>query len=546
MSQTVNDITANSLEELVERITEAREYNFTLSAEDNQLILDALSTLSILQEKMADKDITLHKLKKLLGMIKSSEKHKSKKTETEAQENRDAEDAANQEVNAKNRADKKRARNSKKKAPKPKIKPLVVHHALTDIKKGDSCRSCQRGKFNKIEPASLLRITGNSPFVPMHHLSEKVRCNTCGLFVTAELPASVKADGGSDQKYGFSARSLMAINKYFAGNPFFRQSSVQELLGVSITASTIFDQCEYLGNDLFPVFELMLKVAADAQGYQIDDTTNRILDQKPIEKKRRNSDKMRMRSGIYTSGMIANLTGDDNVILYKTNIGHSGEFIDEILENRSPGLIPPTIMCDALSSNRPSVISDFNMSNCNAHGRRGFIDVLSSFPKEVDYVLKLYKNIWINEDIVNEKTLTKSERLLYHREHSLPVMEKILAWCNDYLTGEDAEENGGLGRAARYFVKHYKGLAAFCHIEGALLDNNKMEGQLKLIARGRKNAYFFKTLAGASIADVITSLIATAHHSGTNVFTYFNDVQRNSEKVRANPEQWLPWNYKGV
>lgn len=63
MSQTVNDITANSLEELVERITEAREYNFTLSAEDNQLILDALSTLSILQEKMADKDITLHKLK---------------------------------------------------------------------------------------------------------------------------------------------------------------------------------------------------------------------------------------------------------------------------------------------------------------------------------------------------------------------------------------------------------------------------------------------------------------------------------------------------
>ena len=77
-------------------------------------------------------------------MIKSSEKHKSKKTETEAQENRDAEDAANQEVNAKNRADKKRARNSKKKAPKPKIKPLVVHHALTDIKKGDSCRSCQR------------------------------------------------------------------------------------------------------------------------------------------------------------------------------------------------------------------------------------------------------------------------------------------------------------------------------------------------------------------------------------------------------------------
>jgi len=253
VSQTIKDISAGSLEDLVDRVSEAREYSLALSPEDNQLIIDALSTLSILQVKMADKDITLHKLKKLLGMIASSEKHTDPKSETEVQKEHQAKDDAQKEVDAKNRSDKKRANRKKKKVPKTKIKPVVEHHALVDIKKGDTCTGCQKGKFNKVEPAQLLRITGNSPFVPTMHLSEKVRCSACGLFVTAECPVSVKADGTSDQKYGFSARSLMAINKYFAGNPFYRQSSVQDLLGVSITASTIFDQCEYLANDLFPV-----------------------------------------------------------------------------------------------------------------------------------------------------------------------------------------------------------------------------------------------------------------------------------------------------
>ncbi len=54
------------------------------------------------------------------------------------------------------------------------------------------------------------------------------------------------ADGSSNQKYGYSARSLMGISKYYAGSPFYRQGSLQDLLGVSISASSIFDQTENL------------------------------------------------------------------------------------------------------------------------------------------------------------------------------------------------------------------------------------------------------------------------------------------------------------
>ncbi|XAG09842.1 hypothetical protein NM432_18280 (plasmid) [Vibrio metschnikovii] len=48
----------------------------------------------------------------------------------------------------------------------PPVKPKVTQHKLDDLKKGDSCPECQKGKLYKYEPATLLRITGQSPFRP--------------------------------------------------------------------------------------------------------------------------------------------------------------------------------------------------------------------------------------------------------------------------------------------------------------------------------------------------------------------------------------------
>ncbi len=90
----------------------------------------------------------------------------------------------------------------------------------------------------------------------------------------------------------------MALNKYFAGSPFYRQESMQDILGFSITASTLFDQCEYLSHDLLPVFNAFLALAANAQHFHLDDTTHRILDQKSVQKKKRNRDKLQTRTGL--------------------------------------------------------------------------------------------------------------------------------------------------------------------------------------------------------------------------------------------------------
>ncbi|MCG3734761.1 IS66 family transposase, partial [Vibrio cincinnatiensis] len=148
------------------------------------------------------------------------------------------------------------------------------------------------------------------------------------------------------------------------------------------------------------------------------------------------------------------------------------------------------------------------------------------------------------DDEARELGLNAGQRLAWHKKLSLPVMEQIRNWGQAELNRGNTEENSGLGKAINYFTKHYEGLTAFCRLEGAQLDNNRAEQALKLVARNRKNALFHKTQAGASIANVIMAMIATSAEAGINVLDYFNTIQRMESEVKANPQQFLPWNYQ--
>ena len=528
MTQDFTDIDSKELDGLIQRVQEAKEHDLALSPEDCQILLKALKTLAALQERLSDNDITLHKLRKLVGMVRSSE-------------------TMDTLLGQKSKKNKKRGQ----KRPKPKstkpntsVKPKVTQHKLDNLNKGDLCPECQKGKLYKYEPATLLRITGQNPFVPEQHVMERLRCNACGAYFTAKLPDEVIEDGEPGQKYSYSARTLMALYKFFAGAPYYRQESIQALMGVKLTASTIFDQTELLANSLQPIYNLLRVFAANAEHYYLDDTSNRILDKVPIEKPQRNGTKPRERSGVYSSGLVASLKGGRNIVLYQTNIGHAGEFIDEILSERGKTLAPPILMSDALSSNRPSLDYEIHHCLCNSHGRRQFAEVLNQFPDEVEQVLKWYGEIWQHDDEARELGLTDEQRLAWHKKLSLPVMEKIRDWGKAELSNGNVEENSSLGKAISYFSKHYEGLTAFCRIEGAQLDNNRAEQALKLVARNRKNAMFHKTQAGASIADVIMAMIATSAEAGVNVLDYFNTVQRMQSEVNASPQQFLPWNYQ--
>jgi hypothetical protein len=525
VSKPFTDIDGQALEALIARVSEAKENNLALSPEDCQLLLDALVTLASMQERLSNHDVTVHKLRKLLGIEKSSEglgqvlKKPGAKKSTRSRRKVSEEDAFTP------------------------VKPQVVIHPVDNVAKGDVCGECLVGKVYKTEPGNFLRISGQSPFVPEQHVMSRFRCNACGVYTTAPLPENVVADGDAGQKYGYSARALMAIYKYFAGLPFYRQCSIQKLLGVKISASSVFDQVEFVCNDVHPVFLAMLQQAANARHYSLDDTTHRILDAKPIEKQVRGSDKTQMRSGVYTSGVIATTADNHSIVLFETNIGHAGEFIDSILQQRAAELAKPILMSDALASNRPSQCAA-TLSLCNSHARRQFADVVSHFPEEVAHILTRYQAIWTADDESHALNHTPSARLAYHQQHSQPVMDEIKDWGQQRLDSGDVEANSSLGKAISYFIKHFNGLTKFCTTEGAKIDNNQLEAMLKIVVRDRKNAMFHKTLHGAVIGDVVTSLIATASEAGINVFEYFTILQRERILVRKDPGKYLPWRYQ--
>ena len=520
---TVEDINYEALKELIARVEHAIEHELALEADDLRLLLNAIHTLMTVQSQLEEKDITLYKLRKLLGMITSSEKRKS----------------ADNDASEDNKKANKKKQNRK---PKPKKKPArTEHHKLEDVKKGDSCPECPKGKLFKKEPGTLLRISGSAPLEAVRHVVEQLECNLCGYVVSAPLPKEVLDDGSAQQQYGYSARSVMSIHKHFSGIPYYHQGTLNELFGWPVTASSIFDQCEYVANDVIPIFHEMKRVAANAYLIYIDDTNNRILDSKPEERPKRNGKGTQMRSGIYTSGLIAITDTGKKIYLYNTGLGHAGEFLDEILRLRETSLPPPIIMSDALSRNLPTVIVNAIIALCNSHARRLFVDVEKNHPQEVKLILDLYGKIWTHERESGELDHSHGERLIYHTEKSLPIMESIKVQCESYLISTALEEHGGFGKACKYFLKHYEGLTQFCKVLRAPIDNNRMEEGLKVKIRSRKTSHFYKTQTGADIANVLTSVIMTTYRNGINPFYYLNSLQRNSVTVKANPASWLPW-----
>ncbi|OYV74743.1 MAG: hypothetical protein B7Z66_15460 [Chromatiales bacterium 21-64-14] len=74
--------------------------------------------------------------------------------------------------------------------------------------------------------------------------------------------------------------------------------------------------------------------------------------------------------------------------------------------------------------------------------------------------------------------------------------------------------------------------------------NNISERVLKKAILHRKNALFYRTLAGAHVGDVFMSLIHTAELNHIAAFDYLVALQRHGDEVAAHPSAWMPWNYQ--
>ena len=129
-------------------------------------------------------------------------------------------------------------------------------------------------------------------------------------------------------------------------------------------------------------------------------------------------------------------------------------------------------------------------------------------------MLEALGRVYSHDAQVRQQTLSAQERLRFHQQHSVPVMEELHGWLQAQVAQKNTEPNSALGKAINYMLRHWRGLTVFLRQAGAPLDNNLCEQVLKRAVLHRKNALFYRTLKGAEVGDLFMSLIHTCELGG--------------------------------
>lgn len=407
----------------------------------------------------------------------------------------------------------------------------------SELKHKDRCPACESGKVYCMEkPAVLVRVTGMAPLMATVYEQERLRCNLCGEVFTAAAP-----DGVGDEKYDESVIAMIVLLKYGCGMPFNRLERLQASLGIPLPASTQWELVSLVVTFFMLVYTELIRLAAQGKLIHNDDTTARILDlEQQIAKEKEENPKAR--TGIFTSGIVS-VEELHQIALFFTGRKHAGENLEEVLKHRAEELGLPIQMSDGSSNNTAGDFKTIH-GECNAHARRKFVDVVENFPDEVEFVLKIYEKVYINDDHTKKQKMTDEERLAYHQENSEPLMTELQEWYQKQLAEKNMEPNSSLGEAIGYLDSHWDKLTLFLREPGAPLDNNLVERSLKRAILHRKNSLFFKTENGAQAGDIFMTIIHTCELEKINPFDYLVTLLKNKESVEKAPERWLPWNYK--
>jgi len=416
----------------------------------------------------------------------------------------------------------------------------VPHESL---QAGDACPDCGQGKVYEVAcPGVLVRVVGQAPLhAKVYHL-QKLRCHLCGKVFTARPP-----EDAGDRKYDATAASMIALLKYGSGMPFNRSAGLQRYLEIPLPASTQWDVIAAYAPSVMPAYEALISHAAGGDVLHNDDTTVKILElmgkrakQQPAD----DDDDLAGRTGLFTSGVVATRDGR-RLALFFSGRQHAGENLADVLRQRAAELQAPIQMCDALSRNLPGELQTI-VANCLGHSRRRFVDVVDRFPDEVRYVLEALKIVYRNDAAARKRKLTPAQRLQFHRTKSGQTMTRLHDWLKRQFDEKRVEPNSALGEAIRYMLNHWEKLTRFLHVAGAPLDNNICERALKKAILHRKNALFYKTLRGARVGDMYMSLIYTCELCDVSPFDYLTELHRSADRVAADPDNWLPWNYQAA
>jgi transposase len=428
-------------------------------------------------------------------------------------------------------------------------------HALTLGILGAMCAACGIGRISRYRDKVIVRVVGQSLFGAERHVFEQARCRLCGAIIRAQGVEPV-LDGIGTQyvTYHWSACAMLIVMHYFAGAPFKRLEALHQGWGIPMPDANqwqLVDRCDDL---LAPLYKAIERHGVQhATTLRIDDTGSMIIElQRQIHKETAalqllGESTRDVRTGINATGVYLE-TDQGTAVLFFTGRHHAGEIIDQLLAHRRPvaratenKLIKVT---DAASKNFDHAQGDLlEEAVCNAHAVLKFRAIKDAFPVEYAVAGEVYKHVFDNDDEAKARGLVDHERMLYHRTHSKPEMERLRKMCKDKIEARLVEPNSPLWEPISFVINQWNRLTRFYEIPGVPLDSNLVEQTLIIPVRYLAGSFAYKTQNGAEVGDRHMSLVATANANGVEPVAYLSACLENHRDLAHRPEHYLPWVY---
>ncbi len=499
-----------------------------LSERYKAILLTLIEEVVNIKKTASERAAALERLKRMFGSQSEKRPHaESAETTEPTADQKNADDSKKQP---------KKARNHGRIGAKDYSFSKTIDYQHKELNAGECCPECDHGTLQECEPRKIIRLIGNAPVTAELHQPARLRCGGCGKTYVAEMPSEI-----IDSKYDPSANAIVACLRFAMGMPHYRLAKVQKAMGVPLPASTQYEMVEMLWTMVTPVFNELLRLAANWSLIFVDDTPAKILELMVDKQARKEAGE---RVGIFTTAMVAREEGKE-IHLFFTGGKHAGENLELLLDNRDADIPPAMQMSDALSRNFPKNHLTI-VTLCLVHARRNFIDCEEAYPDNAMYVISRVALVYKNEKYIRLKKMDENQRMEYHQAHSKLPMDEIREFALSSLKNKDIEKNSPMWQAFNYMLDRWERLTMFLTTPGAPLDNNPAERLVKTAISHRKNSMFYKTENGAAVGDCIMSLCQTCIANDESPFEYLIVLQKNSRHVAKNPKLWLPWNYRNT
>jgi len=301
------------------------------------------------------------------------------------------------------------------------------------------------------------------------------------------------------------------VSKYCDHIPLYRHTNISKRQGVALPRSTT---CAWMaaGADLLrPLYDLMVTTVLLSRWLHTDDTIVKNLGHDPGT-----TDKAHL--WIYWGDRAHPL----NVFDFTVNRQRDGP--QDFLKHYRGYL-----HADAFSGYDGLYLPDPRDGQaailevaCNAHARRKFYDAKDSDALRAHIALAYYSQLYELERGAKANRFDDAQRLHMRQDLAVPILNQFHTW----LEGQRLEvlPKSPINQALGYALNHWTALCRYTEAGFLEIDNNLAEREMKQIAIGRKNYYFFGSAKGGRTAAVLYSFTSTCRRLELDPWVYLQDV----------------------